>query len=242
MPTADPSVPPDDRANRIQEGERFGNLIRLKREYRERYVVLHAHPFPELIEQMRACGQRNYSIFLEGDLLFSFFEYVGADFEADMERLAEHSVTQDWWTLTDPMQEPLSEREPDAWWAAMDELYHGGRKTVPSAETSRRATLQWVREEAADAVRTAYRELASELDEVLETASIQNYTVYLLGGRLCTYLECTGDDAARALRHFREDAVVRALRDRVEAQLVDRPPGEKRTDNRREMEAVFYMA
>ena len=41
-------------------------------------------------------------VFLHGDLVFSYFEYVGEDYEADMAKMAEDPVTQDWWTHTHP--------------------------------------------------------------------------------------------------------------------------------------------
>ena len=102
----------------VTEGQRYGHLIRLKPEYRERYIVLHDHPFPGLIDRMQEAGLRNYSIFLRDHVLFSYYEYVGDDFETDMEAMAENETVQDWWTLTDPMQEPLPDREEGAWWTA----------------------------------------------------------------------------------------------------------------------------
>jgi L-rhamnose mutarotase len=33
-------------------------------------------------------------------------------------------VTQDWWQLTEPCQEPLENRREDEWWAFMENVFH----------------------------------------------------------------------------------------------------------------------
>ena len=43
-----------------------------------------------------------HSIFLHGDKVFAYYEYVGEDFDADMEKMAQDPVTQEWWTHTKP--------------------------------------------------------------------------------------------------------------------------------------------
>ena len=39
-------------------------------------------------------------------------------------KMAADPVTRQWWTLTDPCQEPFDTREEGAWWAGMDEVFH----------------------------------------------------------------------------------------------------------------------
>src|ERR1700722_14478449 len=38
--------------------------------------------------------------------------------------MAADPVTRQWWTLTDPCQEPFDTREEGAWWASMEEVVH----------------------------------------------------------------------------------------------------------------------
>ena len=90
----------------------------------ERYKELHANPWPGVMKQITESGIRNYSIYLKDDYLFGYFEYVGNDFEADMQKMAEDSITQEWWKLTDPCQIPLESRAEGEWWATMEEVYH----------------------------------------------------------------------------------------------------------------------
>ncbi len=109
--------------------KRYGMVTRLRPEGVEEYKRLHAAVWPEVLEKVRQCHLHNYSIYLrrldDGDpYLFSYFEYSGSDFAADMARMAAHPATQRWWALCKPMQQPLADRDPDEWWAAMEEVFH----------------------------------------------------------------------------------------------------------------------
>jgi L-rhamnose mutarotase len=64
--------------------KRFGMVCRLKPERIEEYKKLHAAVWPEVLDMIRQCNLQNYSIYLKDDLLFSYFEYIGEDYGADM--------------------------------------------------------------------------------------------------------------------------------------------------------------
>jgi L-rhamnose mutarotase len=51
-------------------------------------------------------------------------EYVGDDYEADMQKMADDPKTQEWWSITKPMQQPLETRKEGEWWADMEEIFH----------------------------------------------------------------------------------------------------------------------
>ena len=104
--------------------QRFGQIIGVKPESINAYERIHAQVWPEVLATIRACNIRNYSIFRHGTTLFAYFEYTGSDFAADMARMAADPKTREWWTHTEPMQEPLSDREPDEWWHTMKEVFH----------------------------------------------------------------------------------------------------------------------
>lgn len=97
------------------------SLIKLKPEYAERYIVLHKHTFPGVLERIARSNIHNYSIFLHEDMLFSHFEYKGEDYDKDMALMADET-TKEWWSLTDPMQEPLTDRKEGEWWAGTEQL------------------------------------------------------------------------------------------------------------------------
>ena len=104
--------------------KRFGSVIRLKPEKEAEYRELHANAWPDVLEMIHTCNIRNYSIYFKDGYLFSYFEYIGDDFDADMQKMADDPVTQSWWKLTDPCQEPLESRREGEWWASMEEVFH----------------------------------------------------------------------------------------------------------------------
>jgi L-rhamnose mutarotase len=106
------------------EIRRYGQVIRVKPEKLEYYRALHANPWPCVLEKIRECNIRNYSIYLQDDQLFAYFEYVGDDFMADMEKMAADSCTQRWWKETDPCQEPIATAKEGDWWTNMEEVFH----------------------------------------------------------------------------------------------------------------------
>jgi L-rhamnose mutarotase len=103
---------------------RYGSVILLRDDHRDEYVALHKNVWPEVLEQIRRSNIVNYSIFLHDGLLFSYFEYVGDEFAADMAAMAADEATRRWWELTDPCQEPVSAAVTGERWAPMTEVFH----------------------------------------------------------------------------------------------------------------------
>ncbi|CAH0144626.1 L-rhamnose mutarotase [Pedobacter sp. Bi27] len=108
---------------------RYGSITGLKPEKMAYYKKLHAAVWPGVLKKITACNIHNYSIYLkeiEGkQYLFSYFEYTGNDFAADMKKMAADTTTQRWWKETAPTQIPL----PDAaakgeTWSNMEEVFH----------------------------------------------------------------------------------------------------------------------
>jgi len=106
--------------------KRYGSVIRVREAQKARYNALHAAVWPEVLKTITACGIRNYTIFLKEpeNLMFAYFEYHGDDYAADMARMAADPVTQEWWAVCMPCQEPLETRKEGEWWADMAEVFH----------------------------------------------------------------------------------------------------------------------
>ena len=109
--------------------KRFGQLIGVKPEVFTEYVKYHAAVWPGVLKMITDCNIRNYSIYLrqldDGQhYLFSYFEYTGTDFAADMAKMAADPKTQEWWSVMMPMQRPVANRAPGEWWATMEEVFH----------------------------------------------------------------------------------------------------------------------
>ena len=87
--------------------KRIGQIIKLKPEMEAKYRELHANAWPEVLAKIEECNIRNYSIFLREGYLFAYMEYIGEDFDADMQKMADDPMTQLWWKETDPCQIPV---------------------------------------------------------------------------------------------------------------------------------------
>lgn len=107
-----------------EEIVRYATVIKVKPEKLDEYMALHANPWPGVNKMLKQCNIRNYSIYYRDGVLFSYFEYTGKDLEEDMKTMAEDSLTQAWWRLTDPCQEPVESAEEGVWWAPLEEFYH----------------------------------------------------------------------------------------------------------------------
>ena len=105
---------------------RYAQVIQLLPQFRDEYIRYHAKVWPTVLATIEACNIRNYSIFRHGELLFAYYEYVGDDLEADLSAMAADPIVQQWWTLTDAMQDPYPEREPGSWWLDLPEIFHTG--------------------------------------------------------------------------------------------------------------------
>lgn len=106
--------------------QRYGSVIGLSEEGKAEYIELHANCWPAVLERIKLSNIRNYSIYLKEpeNLLFSYFEYHGEDFDADMAAMADDAETQRWWAVCKPLQEPLPTRKEGEWWAGLTEVFH----------------------------------------------------------------------------------------------------------------------
>jgi L-rhamnose mutarotase len=109
--------------------QRCGMIIGLKPEKIAYYKELHAATWPGVLKMIKESHIQNYSIYLKEiepgkHYLFSYFEYTGNDFEADMAKMAADPTTQKWWKETDPCQLPIPTHGPKEFWSRMEEVFH----------------------------------------------------------------------------------------------------------------------
>jgi len=109
-----------------QRVERHALVVGVRPDRREEYLELHRHVWPQVEQTLREAKVTNYSIFIVGDTLFAYYEYVGSDYAADMARLAADPESQRWWRLTEPCQQPLPTAEPGEVWVEATEVYRLG--------------------------------------------------------------------------------------------------------------------
>ena len=110
--------------NMEKKGKRYGQVIGIAPGKLEEYRELHKAVWPKVLEMIKKCNIENYSIYYKDGYLFSYYEYTGTDYAADMAEMAADPETQRWWTFTEPCQQPLATRKEGEWWAEMEEMFH----------------------------------------------------------------------------------------------------------------------
>ncbi len=168
----------------------LGSVIKLRPEFEERYTILHKHTFPGVLRSICRANIRNYSIFLESGILFSYMEYIGDDYDADMAAMADET-TREWWKLTDPMQEPLESRKEGEWWAGMEMLCHEDGDKPPNRQAGR---LAYVCNEA------SLTPVRDTVVAALMNLGFQNLSVYRKCQKAYLYMEHVGEAEDVALR------------------------------------------
>ena len=106
--------------------QRMGFMLSINAESIAEYKQLHADVWPEILQSLSDVNVTNYSIFLREpeNLLFSYWEYLGEDFEADMKQIAALEISQKWWDLCMPCQKPLDTRKEGEWWAELENVFY----------------------------------------------------------------------------------------------------------------------
>ena len=106
--------------------KKIGMCIRLNDDKVVEYKRLHAHCSGYIRDLLKKVNIHNYSIFLKEpeNILFSYFEYDGGDFEKDMKRMADDKENQKWWELCGPCQKPFENRKKGEWWSVMEKVFY----------------------------------------------------------------------------------------------------------------------
>lgn len=107
--------------------KRFGSVIGLKPEKEQYYRELHANAWPQVLQQLKRSNLNNFSVYVTelagARYLFSYFEYAGEDYDADMKKMSEDPETRRWWQETDPCQIQLPNRSEGDNWSEMEMLF-----------------------------------------------------------------------------------------------------------------------
>lgn len=86
--------------------QRVAFRLRVKQGKLDEYARLHGEVWPELLDDLRAAGYRNYSIFADGPELFGYFECD--DFEAAQAVMARSDANHRWQAfMTEYLETPV---------------------------------------------------------------------------------------------------------------------------------------
>ena len=217
---------------------RQGSLIGLKNEYEERYIILHKHVFPGVLHRLRKCNIHNYSIFLRDGILFSYFEYTGSDYAADMAAMADEE-TKDWWKLTDPMQRPLENRKEGEWWASMELLYRMDKNKVSGKRAKRFAYTGSLQKGNVQKFKSALQQIDSDLVNMILMANLQNLSFYVKENQVYFYYEYVGDYLKLDMKRLEAGDSFKKLNARL-SQLMKPVSDDQQHRTWQEMKEVFH--
>lgn len=107
----------------------FGQIGRIKPECIQHYCRLHevdvyTEQWIGILDLIHKCNIENYSIFIEDDIVFGYFEYVGNDYEADMQKMANNPLNKLWWSHTRPCFTKYKADSPEAFYTDMKQIFH----------------------------------------------------------------------------------------------------------------------
>ena len=102
---------------------RKGMVRGIKPECVAEYEKTHSKVWPEILERISNCKIKNYSVFAQGDRLFSFFEYHGANFEEDTKEMRNNEKFDEWEKYHKHMFKPLEGQEKDDGWIELKEIF-----------------------------------------------------------------------------------------------------------------------
>ncbi len=99
--------------------KRCASVYKIKLDYVDEYIRYHAAVWPEVLDTIQACNIRNFSIYYKDGYMFSYYEYVGHDYQADMAKMEADPITQVWWAIMKSMVALNDTIEGD-----MEEVFH----------------------------------------------------------------------------------------------------------------------
>ena len=100
---------------------RYGQRSILKKEKCKEYVDLHQDVWPEITEIMARSNIKNYTIFIDGNELFTYFEYTGDDYIKDVDLMNSDPVMKEWYKLSKPC---FSKYPDNSFYKKMNEVFH----------------------------------------------------------------------------------------------------------------------
>ena len=84
-----------------KEPKRYGKVIYIHADKLDEYKKLHAKVWPAVLARLEKSNIRNFTIYYCKELgaLFSHYEYVGTNHQADMDAIAQDKETKEWWKV-----------------------------------------------------------------------------------------------------------------------------------------------
>ncbi len=175
--------------------QRVPTYMALKPGLEQRYVEEHQNIWPEVLDGITRFGIRNYSIFIHGRELYSYFEvddlkraYELASADPDNQRWQKHMAD---FFDTGPGIQDYSTVHPV-------EVFHTDGYTGQMKAGNRVGMLMQLKTGMEQAYQEEHRDVWPEILEGIAKVKIRNYSIFLIGRVLFSYFEVEELEAAMA--------------------------------------------
>lgn len=101
--------------------QRIAFQLRIREGKTAEYDEAHRHVWPELLDELKRLGVRDYSIFRRDQQLFLYLHVN--DFAELLKQLSESAINQRWQQLMAPLFEPVLDLQPGETVAMMREVF-----------------------------------------------------------------------------------------------------------------------
>jgi len=173
--------------------QRVATYMAVKPGLEERYLEEHRNIWPEVLEGIRRFGIRNYSIFMQGRELYSYFEVE--DLELAFKLAAADPDNQRWQVHmagffdTGPGIQDGSTVYPV-------EVFHIDGYTGQMETIQRVGMLMQLKSGMEQAYREEHRNIWPEIPEGISRVKIRNYSIFQIGRVLFSYFQVEDLDKA----------------------------------------------
>lgn len=176
--------------------QRVATFMSVRASMEDLYREEHRNIWPEVAAGITRFGIRNYSIFMRGRELYSYFEVEDLDramamasADPDNQRWQQHMAG--FFDVGPGVREGVP--------AYLEEVFHTDGSDQADVPMRRVATLMQVKAGLEEAYRTAHQEIWPEVLEGIARFGISNYSIYMRGRTLFSYFEVENLEVAMAM-------------------------------------------
>jgi L-rhamnose mutarotase len=182
--------------------QRVATYMTVKPGMEEAYREEHRHVWPEVLAGISRHGIANYSIFMTGRALFSFFEVD--DLDKAMGLAAADPINQKWQEHMASLMD-IASGVKDGSTVYLQEVFRADGYAGAVSAVQRVATFMRVKAGMEERYREEHDNIWPEILQQIEQARVRNYSIFMRGRELYSYFEV--EDLERAMTMLAADPI-----------------------------------
>lgn len=175
---------------------RISTYMSIKVGLEEQYKEEHRHIWPEMLELIKRAGVRNYSIFMRGQELYSYFEVKDSD---KLMAAAETDPVNERWQAHMAHFFEVGPGVGAGGPVTLEEVFHTQGLEPMTPARQRVATLMQLKPGKEAAYKEAHRHVWPEVIESGQRAGVGSFTIFMRGRTLFSFFDVADLDKAMML-------------------------------------------